>query len=303
MPLVPDPSSPLGEFERARGRLLGLAYRMLGSRSEAEDVVQDCWLRWSGVNADNVENAEAYLVRVTTRLSLDRLKSARAQREVYVGPWLPEPVPDADRMSPETAAELADDLSFALLLALERLSPAERAAFLMHDVFDRSYGEVASSLGREQAACRKLVSRARKALKQERLPKPAPAEEHRRLLEAFVRATASGDVASFETFLSADAVAYSDGGGKVAAALNPIFGREKIARFVLGLSRKQAQEGTSIRLRSIDLNGRPGLLVYLNDALAQTMSLEIRDGRVERLFFVRNPDKLKALCGASASEE
>ena len=302
MASMPDTSGTLKAFEAARGRLLGLAYRMLGSRSEAEDVVQDCWLRWSGVDAANVENAEAYLVRIATRLSLDRLKSARAQREVYVGPWLPEPVPDADLMSPETAAELADDLSFALLLALERLSPAERAAFLMHDVFDRSYGEVASSLGREQAACRKLVSRARKALKEERLRGQAPAEEHQRLLEAFVRATASGELASFESLLSADAVAYSDGGGKVAAALNPIFGRDKIARFVLGLSRKQAQTGVPTRLETVVLNGRPGLLIFLDDELSQTMCLGIRDGQVERLYFVRNPDKLKALAGYGSSD-
>src|SRR3954449_7345926 len=166
-----------------RGRLLGLAYRMLGSRSDAEDVVQDAYLRFAG--AQDIHNAEAFLVTVVTRLCLDRLKSARAQREVYVGPWLPEPVCDAEGLSPEAATELADDLSFALLLALDRLSPMERAAFLLHDVFDTPFSEIAAMLGRSEEACRQLATRARRAVRDERPLPAARPDNHARLLTAF----------------------------------------------------------------------------------------------------------------------
>src|SRR5437773_5233340 len=173
-----------------RGRLLGLAYRMLGSRSDAEDIVQDAYLRFTG--ARDVRNPEAFLVTVVTRLCLDRLKSAKAQREVYVGPWLPEPVCDAEGLSAEAATELADDLSFALLLALDRLSPAERAAFLLHDVFDAPFSEIAATLDKSEAACRQLATRARKAVREARPAPPAPQEAHTRLLAAFINAVSSG---------------------------------------------------------------------------------------------------------------
>src|SRR5882672_967903 len=177
----PRESDPLAPH---RGRLLGLAYRMLGSRSDADDVVQDAYLRFAG--AAGVRNPEAFLVTVVTRLCLDRLKSAKAQREIYVGPWLPEPVFDAEGLAPDTATELADDLSFALLLALDRLSPLERAAFLLHDVFDTPFPEVARMLDRSEAACRQLASRARRAVRDERASPPATAPEaHARLLDAF----------------------------------------------------------------------------------------------------------------------
>src|SRR6185503_18276906 len=175
-----------------RGRLLGLAYRMLGSRSDAEDVVQDAYLRFTG--AQDIRNTEAFLVTVVTRLCLDRLRSAKTQREVYVGPWLPEPVFDADVLSAEAATELADDLSFALMLALERLSPLERAAFLLHDVFDRPFSEVAMMLDRTEPACRQLAARARRAVRDQRPAPSAAQDKHARLLSAFCQAAASGDV-------------------------------------------------------------------------------------------------------------
>src|SRR5712672_898940 len=169
----PHENDPLAPH---RGRLLGLAYRMLGSRSDAEDVVQDAYLRFAG--APDVHNPEAFLVTVVTRLCLDRLKSAKAQREIYVGPWLPEPVFDAEGLAADAATELADDLSFALLLALDRLSPLERAAFLLHDVFDMPFTDVARTLERTEAACRQLATRARQAVRKERPAPPAPAESH-----------------------------------------------------------------------------------------------------------------------------
>jgi RNA polymerase sigma-70 factor (ECF subfamily) len=274
-----------------RGRLLGLAYRMLGSRSDAEDVVQDAYLRFAG--AQGVHNAEAFLVTIVTRLCLDRLKSAKAQREVYVGPWLPEPVFDAEGLSADAATELADDLSFALLLALDRLSPMERAAFLLHDVFDTPFSEIAAMLDRTEASCRQLASRARRAVRDER---PAPAttpNNHARLLQAFGEAVASGNVAQLVELLRADAVALTDGGGRKTAARNPIVGAEKIARFFIGLAAKNA--GHDIRVEPAMINGAFGALLYLDGALDHTMSMAIDGEKIAAIYIVRNPDKLRHL--------
>ena len=279
-----------------RGRLLGLAYRMLGSRSDAEDVVQDAYLRFAG--AQDVHNAEAFLVTVVTRLCLDRLKSARAQREVYVGPWLPEPVFDAEGLSADTATELADDLSFALLLALDRLSPMERAAFLLHDVFDTPFSEIAAMLDRTEASCRQLASRARRAVRDERPPPAATPDSHARLLQAFGEAVASGNVARLAELLRADAVALTDGGGRKTAARNPIVGAEKIARFFIGLAAKNA--GHDIRIEPAMINGAFGALLYLDGELDHTMSMAISSEKIAAIYIVRNPDKLRHLPTAAA---
>ena len=279
-----------------RGRLLGLAYRMLGSRSDAEDVVQDAYLRFAG--AQDVHNAEAFLVTVVTRLCLDRLKSARAQREVYVGPWLPEPVFDAEGLLADTATELADDLSFALLLALDRLSPMERAAFLLHDVFDTPFSEIAAMLDRTEASCRQLASRARRAVRDERPPPAATPDSHARLLQAFGEAVASGNVARLAELLRADAVALTDGGGRKTAARNPIVGAEKIARFFIGLAAKNA--GHDIRIEPAMINGAFGALLYLDGELDHTMSMAISGDKIAAIYIVRNPDKLRHLPAAAA---
>jgi RNA polymerase sigma-70 factor (ECF subfamily) len=274
-----------------RGRLLGLAYRMLGSRSDAEDVVQDAYLRFAG--AQDVHNAEAFLVTIVTRLCLDRLKSARAQREVYVGPWLPEPVFDADGLSADAATELADDLSFALLLALDRLSPMERAAFLLHDVFDTPFSEIAAMLGRTEASCRQLASRARRAVRDNR-PAPAQApDNHARLLQAFGDAVASGNVAQLAELLREDAVALTDGGGRKTAARNPIIGADKIARFFIGITAKNA--GHDMRIEPAMINGAFGALLYLDGELDNTMSMAIDGEKIAAIYIVRNPDKLRHL--------
>jgi RNA polymerase sigma-70 factor, ECF subfamily len=282
----PHDNDPLAPH---RGRLLGLAYRMLGSRSDAEDVVQDAYLRFAG--AQDVHNAEAFLVTVVTRLCLDRLKSAKAQREVYIGPWLPEPVFDAEGLSADAATELADDLSFALLLALDRLSPLERAAFLLHDVFDTPFTEIAAMLGRTEASCRQLASRARRAVRDDR-PAPAKApDDHARLLQAFGEAVASGNVARLADLLRADAVALTDGGGRKTAALNPIIGAEKIARFFIGISAKNA--GHDVRIEPAMINGAFGALLYLDGELDHTMSMAIDGDKIAAIYIVRNPDKLR----------
>jgi RNA polymerase sigma-70 factor, ECF subfamily len=288
----PHDNDPLAPH---RGRLLGLAYRMLGSRSDAEDVVQDAYLRFAG--AQDVHNAEAFLVTVVTRLCLDRLKR-RAQREVYVGPWLPEPVFDAEGLSADAATELADDLSFALLLALDRLSPLERAAFLLHDVFDTPFPEIAAMLGRTEAACRQLASRARRAVRDNR-PAPAKApDNHARLLQAFGEAVASGNVAQLAELLRVDAVALTDGGGRKTAARNPIIGAEKVARFFIGIAAKNA--GHDIRIEPAVINGAVGALLYLDGELDHTMSMAIDGEKIAAIYIVRNPDKLRHLQPATA---
>ena len=275
-------------FEDRRGTMIGLAYRMLGSRAEAEDVVQDAWLRWRTVE-DEVANADAYLNRVVTRLCLDRIKSARARREVYVGEWLPEPVLDAEALSPGDDA----DLSVAFLLALERLTPLERAAFLLHDVFDTPFSEVASTLGRSEAACRQLAARARSHVKEAKPRyRPTP-EEEKRLTEAFLRAAFTGDAEGLRAVLAEDVVMHADGGGQVSANLNPVYGLEKAIRLVQGVLRKfPPPAGSTGRLARI--NGQPGaVLIGPDGAVIQTTVLELRDGRICAAYTVRNPQKLK----------
>jgi RNA polymerase sigma-70 factor (ECF subfamily) len=282
----PHETDPLAPH---RGRLLGLAYRMLGSRSDAEDVVQDAYLRFAG--AQGVHNPEAFLVTIVTRLCLDRLKSAKAQREIYVGPWLPEPVFDAEGLSAEAATELADDLSFALLLALDRLSPMERAAFLLHDVFDTPFSEIAAMLDRTEASCRQLASRARRAVRDNRPVPVATPDSHARLLQAFSDAVASGDVRQLAELLREDAVAITDGGGRKFAARNPIIGRDKVARFFVGLASKTV--GQEVRIEPAVINGAVGALLYLDGELDLTLSMAIDGEKIAAIYVVRNPDKLR----------
>jgi RNA polymerase sigma-70 factor (ECF subfamily) len=294
----PHNDDPLGPH---RGRLLGLAYRMLGSRSDAEDVVQDAYLRFAGTQ--DVRNAEAFLVTIVTRLCLDRLKSARAQREVYVGPWLPEPVFDAEGLSADAATELADDLSFALMLALDRLSPLERAAFLLHDVFDRPFSEIAGMLDRSEAACRQLAARGRRGVRQQRPARPAPPappENHARLLDAFGEAVASGDISRLAALLREDAIAISDGGGRKAAALNPIIGADKIARLFIGLAGKNA--GHDLRVVPAMINGSIGALLYMDGELDHTFSMAIDGDKIAAIYLVRNPDKLRHVPPTGAAD-
>ncbi len=284
-------------FEASRPRLMGLAYRMLGSRSDAEDVLQDAYLRVLEAPAATIRNAEAYLMTVVSRLCLDRAKSARARREVYVGPWLPEPVEEELAASPEAIVALADDLSFALLVTLERLSPAERAAFLLHDVFDLSFKEVAETLERSEAACRQLAARARRAVAEHRPGRPAPPAQHRALLKGFLEALDSGDAMGLRRLLKEDVVAYSDGGGAKLAALRPIVGAENVTRFFLGLARKEQARGGEIRVEERQINGLPGYLVYLDGALDHSLSIAVDEGRIQAFYMVRNPAKLHAVAG------
>lgn len=290
---------PAATFEPHRRRLLGLAYRMLGSMAEAEDAVQEAYLRWHAIDRDRVEEPRAFLMTATTRICLDVLKSARVKREEYVGPWLPDPVVDTASLAPDAQTELAEDLSVALLLALERLSPLERAAFLLHDIFDYSFAQIAEALGRNEAACRQLATRARTHVRGLRPAAPPRARssavdpKHAELLDAFITASRSGDIDSLKRILASDAKVVTDGGGKVAAALNVIEGAERASAFLTGVVRKGWGKDWSWRFDTI--NGLPGILVESPAGLVQTTAFELDDGVITAIYIVRNPDKLRHL--------
>ena len=293
-------TDPSATFEPHRRRLLGMAYRMLGSMAEAEDAVQEAYLRWHDTDRDIVKEPRAFLMTTTTRICLDVLKSARVQREEYVGPWLPEPITDTASLAPDAQTELAEDLSVALLLALDRLSPLERAAFLLHDVFDYSFSQVADALDRNEAACRQLASRARTRVKEARprgLTPPRSATsidpKHQQLLSAFIIASQSGDIEALTRLLASDARIVTDGGGKVPAALNVIEGADRVAAFVAGVVRKGFTGDMSIRFQMV--NGLPGLLIVGPNGLVQTSAFEFDGDAVTAIYIVRNPDKLKHL--------
>ncbi len=302
-------SDPAASFEEYRRRLLGLAYRMLGSIADAEDAVQETYLRWHAVDRDKVIDQRAFLMTTTTRICLDMLTSARARHEEYVGPWLPEPVVDTAALAPDSRTELAEDLSIALLLTLDRLSPLERAAFLLHDVFDFSFGEVAAMLERSESACRQLANRARahvRALRPRGAAAPAAHsgeidEKHARLMSAFVTATRSGDLNVLTQLLASDVRVETDGGGKVAAALNVIEGADHAARFLIGATRKGWREDFTIRFAAV--NGLPGIVVDGPEGAVQTAAFEIEGGVIRTLYVVRNPDKLRHLAPLSAPRE
>lgn len=284
-----DQSQRLADFQRERKRLVRLAYRMLGSFSDVEDVVQDAWLRWEKVEA-GIDSPEAYLTRVVTRLCLDRLKSARARRETYVGPWLPDPLMGS--VDPDET--IADDITVTLMLAMERLSPLERAAFLLHDVFDIALSDIAVTLGREPAAVRQLASRARKHVQAARPRFSVEAAEANRITHAFFVAARDGDTASLASLLAQDVEIHSDGGGKVLAFRNVIRGLDCALRLFAGLRRKNAP--TAQLLRTVEIDGLPGYISVDRD-LVQTTALDIRDGKITAIYIVRNPDKLRHLTG------
>ncbi|WP_439471058.1 sigma-70 family RNA polymerase sigma factor [Brevundimonas sp.] len=283
-------------FEANRTRLVRIAYRMLGSCAEAEDVVQEAWIRWQGVDQSTVRQPAAFLVRTVTRLSLDIIKSARARREAYVGNWLPEPV-----YEPEEEAPAQDELTLTLMMALERLSPLERAAFLLHDVFAVPMDEIAGTLGRDAAAIRQLAVRARKHVQSARPRYPVAPEEGDRIARAFFHATNNGDVAGLRALLADGVILTADGGGKANAWLRPIIGLDRIVRLFAGLHRKLTIPPVLVRWSRID--GLPGYISYERDGTLQTTALEIEDGRITAVYITRNPDKLAKLGLPGSSEE
>ncbi len=286
MRLVPRPDERLAEFEAQRPRLLRLGYRMLGSVSEAEDVVQDAWLRWAKVD-ESVDMPSAYLMRIVTRLCLDQMKSARVRRETYVGAWLPEPL--IGTADPEE--DSLDDLTLTLMLALERLSPLERAAFLLHDVFGIALADVATTLHRDAAAVRQLAVRARKHVQAERPRYHVEQAEADRIAHALFAAARDGDAAALSSMLADNVAIHSDGGGRVLAFPNVIRGIDRVRRLFVGLARKQIYKPNFVRSAMID--GLPGFISIDRGQLLQTTALDIQNGRIAAIYMVRNPDKLQ----------
>jgi RNA polymerase sigma-70 factor (ECF subfamily) len=274
----------LTRFEAQRGLLHGIAYRMLGSAADADDILQEARLRWLAAPQAEVASARAYLVTIVTRLCLDQLGSARVRRETYVGEWLPEPVatgPDAD----------PDSLSMAFLLLLERLGPAERAAFVLAEVFDYSHAEIGAILGKSEEACRQLVSRARRHVKEAR-PRPVDRDVHARTLGAFMTACATGDLGALERLLAAEVVTHSDSGGRVRAARRAVVGADRVARLLVGLARKGLP---AVAVEPCELNGLPAMLLREEGRVTTALLLDVVDARVRAVYFVRNPDKLARL--------
>lgn len=286
---APPAHRALAHFEELRPRLFGVAYGLLGSVAEAEDVVQDAWIRLQRTNIDGIEDLTGWLVTTTSRLALDVLRAARTRREAYVGPWLPEPVETAP--DPADSVSLADSMSWAMLIVLETLSPAERAAFVLHDVFGLNFDEVGTALGRTPAACRKLASRAREHVEQRQPRFDVDPRAHRAVVDAFSEATRSGDLDSLLGLLDPDAVLTSDGGGLVRAARNPIRGADKVARFLIGVSRKYADRSH----RPITINGSPALVTVGGGIVDGVIALGIEDGRITTVDYLRNPQKFAGL--------
>lgn len=287
-----SPPSDSETFASLRPRLFSIAYRMLGTRADAEDVLQDAWLRWQRTAHAALQSAEAWLVTVVTRLAIDRLRAAKAEREAYVGWWLPEPLVALDEHTPETAAELASDLSVAFLWVLERLSPEERAAFLLRQAFDQDYAEIAALLGKSEAACRQLVHRAAERVQQAQPRFQVSKDVHRRLLEQFIQAAQAGDRGAIEALLASNAKLVSDGGGKVSSFPNGIHGAARIARLYGHAPKKTRGQ---ILYRRAWVNGEPGLLRYIAGQLESAQALAIDNGRIVSIYIVRNPDKLAGI--------
>jgi RNA polymerase sigma-70 factor (ECF subfamily) len=290
MPLLetqlPDLEADATVFEEWRPLLFGIAYRMVGSAADAEDIVQDASIRWLRRSEDAVESVRAYLVTIVTRLCLDQLNSARSTRVTYAGPWLPEPVV----VQEEVAAEQADSLSLAFLVLLEELTPLERAAYLLHDIFGYSFEEVARSLGRSPAACRQLGSRARAHIEERRQRFDADLRQGRALTDRFLVACATGDLSGLLSMLSDDVVVWTDGGGKVRAAMRPVVGPYRSSRFLLNVAKKL--HGVP---RATILNGQPATFFVDGDTVVATLVLDIMDGTIVGVRSVTNPDKLARL--------
>jgi RNA polymerase sigma-70 factor (ECF subfamily) len=292
-----DAEADVLAFDEWRSLLFGIAYRMLGSASDAEDVLQEACIRWLRRPDDAVDSVRAYLVTIVTRLCLDELGSARAQRVSYTGPWLPEPVV----VDETAAAEQADSLSLAFLVLLEELTPLERAAYLLHDIFGYSFEEVARSLGRTPAACRQLGARARRRIEERRQRFDADVHHGRELTDRFLHACATGDLSDLLTMLSEDVVVWTDGGGKVRAALRPVVGPHRSSRFLINVAKR-----THGSPRAVILNGQPATVFVEDDAVVTALVLDIMEGQIVGVRAVTNPDKLERLSlhlGAAAAPD
>ncbi len=298
-----DQMDPADLFEAHRPRLFGMAYRMLGTRADAEDVVQDAWLRWSGTDHALILKPEAWLVTTATRLAIDRLRSLRAERERYTGFWLPEPLVEAwpespieqiadTAPTPQERVERAQDISTALLFVLEQLTPEERAAFLLREVFDTDYGEIAHALDRSEAACRQLVSRARAHVQAGRPRFHATPDAHADLLRRFAQAAQDGDFQRIRALFAPDAALISDGGGHVPSFGRVIESGRRLALVYFAMARRLQRERQTLQLALVQVNGMPGLARLVDGALESVQTFQVEDGLIHRVYVMRNPEKL-----------
>jgi len=286
-------------FDSHRRRLQGIAYRMLGTVAEAEEVVQDAWLRWHEADKTGFDSAEAWLVTVVTRLSIDRLRAAKVQREHYIGAWMPEPTLTDAPATPEQLLERADNVSVAFLAVLERLAPEARAAFLLREVFDADYEEVARTLGKSEAACRQLVHRAKAQVQEARPRFQVSRETHQRLLQAFADAAARGSLHDLKALMAEDVELIGDGGGKVQTFSKVLRGSQRLAQLYFALWRRM---GPAVRMELVDINGEPGLLRFLDGQLESAQTFEIEGERIVRIRAQRNPDKLARIARLFSSQ-
>jgi RNA polymerase sigma-70 factor (ECF subfamily) len=283
-------------FTSARPLLFSIAYRMLGSVADAEDLVQDAYLRWQEAPEAEVREPRAYLATIVTRLAINQLRSARHRRETYVGPWLPEPLVTNHAPDPSEPVELAESLSMAFMVMLERLSPIERAVLLLRDVFEFEYAEIARIVDKSEANCRQLLARAKKHIGASEPRFDVDRAQAERLTERFTQAATAGEMEGMLAVLAEDITLWADGGGKVkGAALRPIHGAESVARFIMGvLQRFVPAERT---MRSTQINGEPGFVVYVSGQPLAAMIFHVQDGRIQTIYAVGNPDKLQAVAG------
>jgi RNA polymerase sigma-70 factor (ECF subfamily) len=290
----------LNDFERHRRVLFALAYRMLGSVMDADDIVQEAFLRWQQAPADQVQAPKGYLQRIVTRLCIDHLRSARVRREMYVGPWLPEPLIQSGDADPAAAADLTDSLSLGFLRLLERLTAIERAVFLLHDVFGYTYEEIAPVVGKSAVHCRQLGRRAREWLVAERPRFPATPAQVEQVTRQFIRACSEGDMQGLLALFAADITLWPDGGGKPGAMRNPIVGADRVRRFLLGVRRKAPFPSV---LRPMHVNGQLGILWLIGGRLLCTIALELDRGAIRAIYWVFNPDKLQGVQRCIAQDE
>ncbi|WP_431278692.1 RNA polymerase sigma-70 factor [Leifsonia poae] len=294
MPEQQSPDNDLDDaaavFLQTRSRLFGIAYRVLGSASDAEDIVQEAWLRWQGYDRSSVQDPAAFLATTTTRLAINFAQSARARRETYVGPWLPEPIDTSD--DPALGAERGEALGFAVLLLLEKLPPTERAAYVLREAFDYPYPQIAEIIQSSEANARQLVSRARKHLATEHHVEPVDPEKQRLLLDAFVAAAKTGDLAQLESLFAADVVSYSDGGGIVRASRIPVHGRETVAKFIHAFA-ERFWPGVSVR--PLEVNGQPAVGLDRDGSTFAVVALILGEDGIDQVLWMMNPEKLTGL--------
>lgn len=283
------------EFDGHRPVLLGAAYRVVGSMTDAEDVVQEAWLRWAAADRSEVRDTRAYLVRITTRLALNRLRQQKSQRETYVGPWLPEPIAaTSDADDPAVVAEVADSVSMAMMVILETLTPLERAAFVLREVFDLPFGEIAETLGRSESAVRQLAHRAREHVHARQPRQSVDKVRHAEVTASFLERAVQGDFDGLIALLAPDVQLVSDGGGKKTAALRPIEGADKVARWLFGVLNRE--QNSNIDIRFMSANGELATVAYLNGELDNVSFLQLDEtGAISKVYIVRNPDKLTTL--------